>query len=120
MPAAAAPRRTPATGGNSGSATASGETGVAMGRFPMTVTRLLLGRGGGRFGGIGGADLRPVEVEPLDRRRGARLRHDFLHALLDHLLAQLVVRLREIRRLGAAPLHYQDDVPAELAVHRLR
>src|SRR5271157_5162929 len=37
MPAAAAPRRTPASGGSSGSVTASGEVGTAM-VFPLGVS----------------------------------------------------------------------------------
>src|SRR5580704_11546049 len=108
MPAAAAPNRTPASGGRSGNGTASGETGEAM-SVSLDGTGLLLAWRGRRHGGVAGAHLRPVEVEFLNRRRGPRLRHGLLHTFLNHLLPQFVVRLIEAGRFGATALHQQDD-----------
>src|SRR3712207_1833173 len=108
MPTSVAINRTPGKRGDFGNATASSEVGVAMGSFlgfpdvfswvPDAATWRVRHRrslGGRRLRSIGRAGGGAVKVEPLHRHGGTGAGHRLLHALLDHLLAQVVARLLE-------------------------
>src|ERR1700722_4321694 len=119
MPTSAAPRRTPAKGGNSGSGMASGDTGVDMVSFPVRPMSYCNPLFGGRWLGIvGRTHRRAVEIEFFHLHLRASMRHGLLHGLLDHLLPQLLAGLLEARRRIGALLQHLDHVPAELRVDR--
>src|SRR6185312_6038949 len=105
----------PASGGNSAIATASGETCASIPVPPRQapprsdrLSGLLLRRRGcwcrRRLGRVGRALRRTIHIELLHRHVGTGLLHRLLHALLDHFLAQPVMRLLEGRRLGVTLL----------------
>src|SRR5450759_3274132 len=119
MPASAAARRTPASGGNSGSGTASGETGEAIEFSLRLVVGWLFRRGGRRLRTIGGPDGRAVQIELLHLHVSAGLGDNLPHAFLDHLLAQNFVRLLEALRRRRAAFHHLDHMPAELGMYRV-
>src|ERR1019366_7764762 len=117
IPAAVALRRTPASGGNSGKGTASGETAFVMSFLPLIrlAREALLRR---RYRMIGGLGRGSVEVEPFHRHVGARLIEHLADFLVDHLLPQLISRLVERRRRRGAVIQSLDHMPAELRVYR--
>src|SRR4051812_11987842 len=113
MPTSAAERRTPASGGRSGSATASGETLVVMLVSLARTTsfrRRWLRRISGLYRGA-------VHVESLDLQAGLRLGDGLLNCRLDHLLAQLILFIVELRRRRGAVLDDLDHVIAELRLY---